>query len=517
MDRNARARYVLGPRKWKMENGSPGIASQGTRRPPVARRVLGGRCAEETLRQIQQPASKGGWRTRRCGPGTKGRSTRMMMDTQNSDSQCGRGRGVDTVCEGSGDACWQAAINFGVVHTTSTTTTKKSAKQATEVKGKRMGMKRARTAQSIDPSAACQAVRIIGRKGGIAEEVSFNVVVWLGWCGAESHPMSSLPNAPSPIQFAQKYFSMLAPSLKDIRNIRSNVVQAACSTCLMSEKDLGQQLRKCGKCHAVWYCSKECQTQSWPDHKPTCREGGIPKLIRTLISNELLQDILHVCFILDFNLLHRSTFDEPLLARVDVAIEPSDIHDFAEILLGKGLDQKKLQGMLQVNRFQPATAEQLENLPQHREMWRRARERVDSKGFRTDPVALMVIDFACGLNSIAVPVHIHSLAMDVLKKQILAGFNSISSAHCVPYRYAYFTHHSNGFMNTHIRADKENQLLLRTEIRPSDVQVIRDVAANSNSVPAMMLNNKLAREKIYQRIYEELLKRRKAACEQVGQ
>jgi hypothetical protein len=71
-------------------------------------------------------------------------------------------------------------------------------------------------------------------------------------------------------------------------------------------------------------------------------------------------------------------------------------------------------------------------------------------------------------------------------------------------------------MNTHIRADKNNQLLLRTKMRPSDIQVIRDVAANSDSVPAMILNDKLARETIYRGIYQELLKRRKAACQEVG-
>jgi hypothetical protein len=71
-------------------------------------------------------------------------------------------------------------------------------------------------------------------------------------------------------------------------------------------------------------------------------------------------------------------------------------------------------------------------------------------------------------------------------------------------------------MNTHIRADKKNQLLLRTEMRPSDIQVIRDVAANSDSIPATILNDKLAREKVYQGIYQELLKRRKAACEEAG-
>jgi hypothetical protein len=264
-----------------------------------------------------------------------------------------------------------------------------------------------------------------------------------------------------------------------------------------------------------------------------CGEGGIPKLIRTLISNEVLQDILHACFILDFNLLHRSMFDEPLIARVNVAIEPSDILDFAEILLRKGRNKKKVQGMLQFNRFHPVTAAELENLPQHQELWRQQRDRVDSKGFRTDPVALMDIAYACGQSSITVPVHICSLTMETLRRQISAGFNSISvmmggaatvpftvemCMECayVPHRYLYFTHRSNRFMNTHIRADKNNQLLLRTKMRPSDIQVIRDVAANSDSVPAMILNDKLARETIYRGMYQELLKRRKAACQEFG-
>jgi hypothetical protein len=63
-------------------------------------------------------------------------------------------------------------------------------------------------------------------------------------------------------------------------------------------------------------------------------------------------------------------------------------------------------------------------------------------------------------------------------------------------------------MNTHIRADKKNQLLLRTEMRPSDIQVIRDAAANSESVPAIILNEKLGRE----HIYKSFLERRRATA-----
>ncbi|KAJ7712784.1 hypothetical protein B0H14DRAFT_677712, partial [Mycena olivaceomarginata] len=219
---------------------------------------------------------------------------------------------------------------------------------------------------------------------------------------------------------------------------------------------------------------------------------------------------------MDVRCTPKETHREPLVARVNVAIEPSDILDFAEILLGKGLDKKKVQGMLQFNGFQPATAAQLQSLPRHREIWRRERDRVDSKGFRTNPVALMDIAFGCGQNSIAVAVHIPSLTMETLKQQILAGFNSISVIMGGAATAPFTVETCMEFMNTHIRADKKNQLLLRTEMRPSDIQVIRDVAANSDSGPAMILNDKLAREKIYQGVYQELLKRRKAACQEVG-
>ena len=32
--------------------------------------------------------------------------------------------------------------------------------------------------------------------------------------------------------------------------------------------DMG--LKLCRACRAVYYCSKECQTGAWPQHKPDC-------------------------------------------------------------------------------------------------------------------------------------------------------------------------------------------------------------------------------------------------------
>ncbi|KAJ7759627.1 hypothetical protein B0H16DRAFT_1720413 [Mycena metata] len=53
------------------------------------------------------------------------------------------------------------------------------------------------------------------------------------------------------------------------------------------------------------------------------------------------------------------------------------------------------------------------------------------------------------------------------------------------------------FINTHIRSDKQDQLLLRTEMRASDIQMIRDAGAESDTLPAQILRAKMAREHIF--------------------
>lgn len=146
------------------------------------------------------------------------------------------------------------------------------------------------------------------------------------------------------------------------------------------------------------------------------------------MSNRILQLVLQECFILDFNLLQRARVDEPLFARVDVAVEPSDILDFAEILLGKGPVEKKFPGMLQVNGFTPATPLQTKGLtPQRREMWRQERARAQSEGFGTDPVALVEIAYADSGNSITFSLHIHSAAKELVKEAVSEGFKITSA------------------------------------------------------------------------------------------
>ncbi|EIW57990.1 ankyrin, partial [Trametes versicolor FP-101664 SS1] len=40
-----------------------------------------------------------------------------------------------------------------------------------------------------------------------------------------------------------------------------------CATCARADGPL----KFCAKCHATWYCSKECQKEDWKNHKPTCQ------------------------------------------------------------------------------------------------------------------------------------------------------------------------------------------------------------------------------------------------------
>ncbi|KAJ7726097.1 hypothetical protein B0H16DRAFT_1735801 [Mycena metata] len=274
------------------------------------------------------------------------------------------------------------------------------------------------------------------------------------------------------------------------------------------------RLLRCSKCETVLYCSKECQTRNWPVHKGFCGDTTPGKLIAKLVKNLTCSTLLYVqlqaCLILAFDLLQRPRCDECLIARMDIGIEPCDLADFAEILLG-GSSKKSVQGMLQLNgitvlvnpgRFKFAADRQA--------TWRRAREEADSNGFHNDAIALVEFVYADAEISVCVPVRVASK----LKKPVAARIDqglTIATTATHELKVHYDDINCIQYINQTIRADKNNKLLLRTPMRPRDIKIIRDVAAGSDSVPAILLHAKIAREHVYEATYQMFVERWKAA------
>ncbi|KAJ7457777.1 hypothetical protein FB451DRAFT_1372424 [Mycena latifolia] len=269
---------------------------------------------------------------------------------------------------------------------------------------------------------------------------------------------------------SEAIFKAQATSPKDLRTTRS-AMHAACTKCFKNDgNEPGLQLRRCGKCKSVWYCSKECQTAHWPLHKKSCSNvdgSGIRKLVEYFYSNMLLNKHLQACFILHFGLLHRPQLDKPFMARLDIAIEPADMPDFFKIFIGQPVDEK-VKGML---------------------------ESANKNGFGGDSVGLIEIGSGDSDHTITLPVHIQRAGMELAREASPWVMKSAITGQVT--EKPFNIENCMEFMNTHIRADKKNQLLLRTEMRPSDIQIIRDAAGDSPGLAAQLLKAKMSREHIF--------------------
>ncbi|KAJ6480469.1 hypothetical protein C8R47DRAFT_1135927 [Mycena vitilis] len=299
----------------------------------------------------------------------------------------------------------------------------------------------------------------------------------------------------------RKNFKALAPKSKDIRTSRS-VMRTACTNCFRNNGNDDEpelELLRCGKCKSVWYCSKECQRKHWSKHKPNCKEedgSGVSKLVQNLYANQLLNKHIQACFILHFGLLQNPHLDKPFMARIDLGIEPADITDFLKVFMGEPLGETTMKGMLQINKFCPATPEQMEGLtPMRMNIWREARASTDRAGFRNTPVGL--IEFGNGMNpqTLTCPVRVGEDALDLVNESPPWVMTSAitGESNDLPFNIETCME----FMNTHIRADKKDQLLLRTDMRPSDIQIMRDAANGATTIPGQILRAKMAREDIF--------------------
>ena len=104
--------------------------------------------------------------------------------------------------------------------------------------------------------------------------------------------------------------------------------------------------------------------------------------------------MLQVCVALDLDLNRNRElgFKVPFMSRVDIAIEPSDVHSFVKLLLTDEPHGEKMEGMIQINHFYSQIPGQSGNAPltkMHDTMWRGERERLNRDGRRNDPLGLL--------------------------------------------------------------------------------------------------------------------------------
>ncbi|KAJ7431583.1 hypothetical protein B0H11DRAFT_2210131 [Mycena galericulata] len=300
----------------------------------------------------------------------------------------------------------------------------------------------------------------------------------------------------------KKIFKTTAVSPTDIRTNRNNI-SMACTVCHKSDEDA--ELRKCGKCKGVWYCSKQCQTAHRPQHKKHCKAGevhGIQKLIQNFTSNVVLNRHLQACFIQHFPVLlnePRSVLSTPFVARVDIGVDPADIPDFFRIFNNEPDAPRaaQLQGMLQINAFtplEPAPRTLDELTPARRRVWESARE--GGAAYETEPIAVVALGRGDFGQQITCALPIEDDARAIVRR---ACPWTVKSAFTGKVTEAPFNIETcMEFINTHIRADKKNRLLLRTEMLEEDAQVIRDAAAKADKRAAQLLRRRMARERIFQ-------------------
>ncbi|KAG1725995.1 uncharacterized protein EDB91DRAFT_77823 [Suillus paluster] len=258
----------------------------------------------------------------------------------------------------------------------------------------------------------------------------------------------------------------------------------------------------CKKCKSVWYCSKECQKTNWPTHKLTCQEversSGVLKIIQMFQANPLLMGYLEVGIIFECGLLDnpRMGLDVPFMARVHIAIEPSDILDFVGLYLNNNTVGEKLKGMVQVNAITPLHGP----LPLVRlRKWRDFRAQCNvSESSAKDPVGL--IEFVgCtegSDNSVISELYIAPIVLDMARKR--EPFVTVNTATGTQLKTPMSTTSCLQFINMHIREDKKNQLCLRAEMTAQGKEVIRAAGRKEDALPAArILKEKMQRERIY--------------------
>jgi hypothetical protein len=230
-----------------------------------------------------------------------------------------------------------------------------------------------------------------------------------------------------------------------------------------------------------------------PLHKKVCKETteNTPKLLNSFIANPLLSHMLQMAFVCEFKLHEKPIIDKPFIARCDVSIEPSDIAISLRLMMGQiaRKDITSLEGMLHIKNFIPLDASHAVDATRL-ELWRSTKKGNAERGFLNAPVGLIDFHTNNTEQSVTFGMVIQNPAIARIKAGV--GFETesaflpgkmtipVSRDACLEYVALFHVSRVNvlisvlldSFINSHIRADKRNQLRLRTQISKEEIDKI---------------------------------------------
>ncbi|KAJ7107686.1 hypothetical protein C8R44DRAFT_804074 [Mycena epipterygia] len=281
--------------------------------------------------------------------------------------------------------------------------------------------------------------------------------------------------------------------------LRESLAQG-CTNCLATDCEISR-------------CSK-CQVEHWPKHKTWCSniDGSSSMLdidfVQNVFSNTLFNTVLQACFTLHFDLLRAPQRDTPFVGVIDVAIEPVEFRDFCRIFTGQPLGDEKIMGMVQWNSFLPYSPTQEEPLlPSKHAIWRRYRDSVNALGPDSVRASVGIADISNGENrqTMTCPIFITEPVLDLVRE--CRPWKLKSTVTGAVTEMPLTIEGSMEYLNSYIRADTKNEMLLRMEMRPSDIKVIQDAGAGSDSLNAMILGAKMEREAIFRSLVDWMNRR----------
>ncbi|KAF9485100.1 hypothetical protein BDN70DRAFT_890495 [Pholiota conissans] len=283
--------------------------------------------------------------------------------------------------------------------------------------------------------------------------------------------------------------SEIPPSSRSMKDLKKTVkdICHCCMRCNVREP-VARSFKTCGKCHSVHYCSQECQKLDWPSHKERCPESErrkrVERIFVALMSNDNLFRFLQIAIVLHLGIQNSPLPAKPFTVSIKTDVEPEDIMEFGRLRgdieprrrtnppqkirgmpqIGKILDIGVPEGDLDVMAFAKSSRE-VERYPEQPDITygciAYSLGGVSVQSLRTS--FMSIVSITPEVMRIAREAQPFVQEISATGETRLKPMSSIS---CIEY------------INTAIRLDKENRLLLRTPMTEFDEMIIRNSAAN---------------------------------------